>query len=248
MNKPVIVTEETLAAPVVSPALPAASAAQAASSGPAYAVIGGLSFSHFLNDTMQSLIPSVYPILKANYALDFTQIGLITLAFNFTTSLLQPVVGIVTDRKPQPYSLAIGMFFTFAGLIMLSVASQFELHSACGGDRRLRLGGVPSRSPRASPGLRPADATVLRRRCFRSAATWERRSARCSPPPIIVPFGQPSIAWFSLIAFVAIVGAVEHRPLVQAAHRLARRTRSRRGPQTCRRRGRSSSVSSCWRC
>src|SRR5690348_17551430 len=93
--------------------------------GPAYIVLAGISFSHFLNDTMQSLIASVYPILKDNYALDFAQIGLITLAFQFTTSLLQPVVGIFTDRKAQPYSLAVGMFFTFAGLIVLSVANQF---------------------------------------------------------------------------------------------------------------------------
>jgi FSR family fosmidomycin resistance protein-like MFS transporter len=100
LNKPVVVSEETLTEPVV-----VADIAPAASAGPAYIVLAGISFSHFLNDTMQSLIASVYPILKDTYALDFAQIGMITLAFQFTASLLQPVVGHYTDKKAQPYSL-----------------------------------------------------------------------------------------------------------------------------------------------
>ena len=101
MNKPVVVSEETLTEPVVvADGAPAAKAA-----GPAYIMLAGISFSHFLNDTMQSLIASVYPILKDTYALDFAQIGMITLAFQFTASLLQPVVGHYTDKKAQPYSL-----------------------------------------------------------------------------------------------------------------------------------------------
>ncbi len=102
MNKPVVVSEEALVAPVLVPELTTDSAPSAAA-GPAYVVLGGISLSHFLNDTMQSLIPSVYPILKESYALDFAQIGLITLAFQFTASLLQPVVGHFTDRKAQPF-------------------------------------------------------------------------------------------------------------------------------------------------
>ena len=119
MNKPVVLSEDTLAAPIVvdAPAAPAP-----VSSAPAYAIIGAISFSHLLNDLMQSLIPSVYPILKDNYALDFGQIGMITLAFMFTSSLLQPFVGAYTDKYPKPFSLALGMGFTFAGLILLSVA------------------------------------------------------------------------------------------------------------------------------
>ena len=114
MNKPVIVsqevlvTEEVLAEPVILPDVTPASAA-----GPAYIVLAGISFSHFLNDTMQSLIASIYPILKDSYALDFAQIGMITLAFQFTASLLQPLVGHFTDKKAQPFSLAIAMGFTF---------------------------------------------------------------------------------------------------------------------------------------
>jgi MFS transporter, FSR family, fosmidomycin resistance protein len=101
LNKPVVVSEETPVARVVVPDVTSSSVAKAA--GPAYIVLAGISFSHFLNDTMQSLIASVYPILKDNYALDFAQIGLITLAFQFTASLLQPVVGHFTDKKAQPF-------------------------------------------------------------------------------------------------------------------------------------------------
>jgi FSR family fosmidomycin resistance protein-like MFS transporter len=203
VNKPVIVTEEALAAPVVSPELPAAAAANAPS-GPAYAVIGSLSFSHFLNDTMQSLIPSVYPILKANYALDFVQIGLITLAFQFTTSLLQPVVGIITDRKPQPYSLALGMFFTFAGLIMLSVASQFGLillAAATVGFGSAVFHPESSRIARLASGGRYGFAQSV----FQVGGNLGTAVGPLLAAAVIVPFGQPSIAWFSLIAFVAIV-------------------------------------------
>ena len=121
LNKPVVVTEEVLAEPVIlSDVTPARSVA-----GPAYIVLAGISFSHFLNDTMQSLIASVYPILKDSYALDFAQIGMITLAFQFTASLLQPLVGHFTDKKAQPFSLSIGMSSTFFGLLLLSVAHQY---------------------------------------------------------------------------------------------------------------------------
>ncbi|TKW74032.1 MAG: MFS transporter, partial [Bradyrhizobium icense] len=122
LNKPVDVSEEALVTPVLVPELTAEAVGKSSSAGPAYIVLAGISFSHFLNDTMQSLIASVYPILKDNYALDFAQIGMITLAFQFTASLLQPVIGYFTDKKAQPFSLAVGMGFTFFGLIMLSMA------------------------------------------------------------------------------------------------------------------------------
>ena len=85
-------------------------------------VLLAISFSHLLNDVMQSLLPAIYPILKANYALDFGQIGLLTLAFQITASLLQPVVGMYTDRRPLPYSLPVGMAATLCGLVLLGVA------------------------------------------------------------------------------------------------------------------------------
>ncbi|MGA8316913.1 MAG: MFS transporter, partial [Bradyrhizobium sp.] len=96
MNKSVVVSDEILTEPVI--VADAAPSLGASAAGPAYVVLAGISFSHFLNDTMQSLIASVYPILKDSYALDFAQIGMITLAFQFTASLLQPLVGHFTDK------------------------------------------------------------------------------------------------------------------------------------------------------
>src|SRR5271169_3591838 len=89
------------------------------------AILFALSFSHLLNDTMQSLLPAIYPLLKTSFDLSFTQIGLITLTNQLTASLLQPLVGLYTDRYPKPYSLAVGMSFTLAGLVLLGLASHF---------------------------------------------------------------------------------------------------------------------------
>ena len=166
-----MVTEEVLAEPVIVPDVTPVSAASAAA-GPAYVVLAGISFSHFLNDTMQSLIASVYPILKDSYALDFAQIGMITLAFQFTASLLQPVVGHFTDKKAQPFSLAIGMGSTFFGLLLLSVAAHYSRHPGRGGAGRSRLGGVPSgigadRAARLGRPLRLRAIGVSARRQFR---------------------------------------------------------------------------------
>ena len=83
------------------------------------------SFSHLLNDTIQSLIPAIYPVLKDSFQLSFAQIGLITLTFQVTASLLQPLVGLYTDRRPQPFSLAIGMAFSLVGLVLLAFANSY---------------------------------------------------------------------------------------------------------------------------
>jgi MFS transporter, FSR family, fosmidomycin resistance protein len=95
--------------------------------GAVFAVLAALSFSHFLNDMIQSLVPAIYPILKTTFQLSFTQVGLITLTFQLTASLLQPLVGLYTDRRPLPYSLAIGMGFTLCGLLLLSQADRYAL-------------------------------------------------------------------------------------------------------------------------
>src|ERR1700739_1220251 len=93
---------------------------QKAAENTVFAVLIAISVSHLLNDTIQSVIPAIYPILKQSFQLSFTQIGLITLAFQLTASLLQPFVGLYTDHRPKPYSLAIGMTFTLVGLVILS--------------------------------------------------------------------------------------------------------------------------------
>jgi FSR family fosmidomycin resistance protein-like MFS transporter len=203
LNKPVVVSEEALVAPVVVPDVTSASVAKTVA-GPAYVVLAGISFSHFLNDTMQSLIASVYPILKDSYALDFAQIGLITLAFQFTASLLQPVVGHFTDKKAQPFSLAIGMGFTFFGLLLLGVAQQYMVILIAAA-----LVGL------GSAVFHPESARIARlasggRFGFAQSVFQLGGSAGTAMGPllvalIVVPFGQPSIAWFSSIAFLAIV-------------------------------------------
>src|SRR5215472_3926189 len=93
----------------------------------AFRILAAISFCHLLNDLMQSVIPAVYPILKSSYHLDFGQVGLITFTSQLTASLLQPVVGIFTDKRPTPYSLAIGMGFTLCGLILLSSAPSYSM-------------------------------------------------------------------------------------------------------------------------
>ena len=92
-----------------------------------FRVLAAVSFCHVLNDMMQSLLPSIYPILKSSFHLNFTQIGFITLTFQITASLLQPLIGHYTDRRPMPYSLPIGMVFTLIGLLLLAVAPTFPL-------------------------------------------------------------------------------------------------------------------------
>jgi FSR family fosmidomycin resistance protein-like MFS transporter len=199
VNKPVVVTEETRVAPVIAPEGTVAPAL----TGPTYLVLGGISLSHFLNDTMQSLIPSVYPILKENYALDFAQIGLITLAFQITASLLQPVVGHFTDRKPLPFSLAIGMGFTFFGLLLLSIAHVYAVILVAAALVGLGSAVFHPESARIAR-LASGGRYGLAQSVFQVGGNAGSALGPVLAALIVVPFGQPSIAWFSSIAFVAI--------------------------------------------
>ncbi len=205
MNKPVIIEDEALVAPVVVEDMASEGAMKAAiAAGPAYVVLAGISFSHFLNDTMQSLIASVYPILKESYALDYTQIGLITLAFQFTASLLQPVIGHMTDKKAQPFSLALGMGFTFFGLLLLSVAARYPvilIAAALVGLGSAVFHPESARIARLASGGRYGFAQSV----FQLGGSFGTSMGPVLAALIVVPFGQPSIAWFSSIAFLAIV-------------------------------------------
>ncbi len=201
MNKTVVVSQEALAEPVV---IDDAAPALAAAAAPAYIVLAGISFSHFLNDTMQSLIASVYPILKDSYALDFAQIGLITLAFQFTASLLQPLVGHFTDKKAQPFSLSIGMASTFFGLLLLSVAHHYLVILVAAA--MIGLGSAvfhpeSARIARLASGGRYGFAQSV----FQLGGSFGTSMGPVLAALIVVPFGQGSIAWFSSIAFIAIV-------------------------------------------
>lgn len=198
MNKPVVINEDTIVSPVVVEVPP-----QPASLGPTYAVIFAISVSHFLNDLMQSLIPSLYPILKSNYALDFGQIGMITLAFQFTSSLLQPLVGIYTDRHPRPYSLAIGMGVTLVGLLLLSVASNYPLillAAALVGTGSAIFHPESARIARLASGGRFGFSQSV----FQVGGNFGTALGPLLAALIVVPLGQHSVAGFSIVAALAI--------------------------------------------
>ncbi len=200
MNKPVILAEDTLVAPVV---VDGADAPKPASAGPAFAIIGAIAASHLLNDLMQSLIQAVYPILKDNYALDFGQIGLITLAFMFTSSLLQPFVGAYTDKHPKPFSLALGMGFTLAGLLLLGFAHHYWVilfSAALVGTGSAIFHPEASRIARMASGGRFGMAQST----FQVGGNLGTAIGPVLAAAIIVPLGQPAIALFSVAAALAI--------------------------------------------
>ncbi len=160
------------------------------------AIILATSMGHFLNDMMQSLLPAIYPMLKDNYSLSFWQIGLLTFTFQMTASILQPLVGIYTDRKPMPYSLPFGMGCTLVGLVFLATAHHYSI---------LLLGaafvgfGSSVFHPEAARVARLPPAVVMASRnpCFRWAAISARR---------LVPFWQRSL--FCLSARSACRGSL----------------------------------------
>lgn len=173
-------------------------------SGPAYAVLFGLSLSHLLNDLIQSLLAAIYPILKAAYHLDFSQIGLITLVFQVTASLLQPFVGLYTDRKPLPYSLAVGMASSLVGLVLLASAHVYGLLLLAAG--LVGLGSSvfhpeASRVARHASGGRFGFAQSL----FQVGGNAGTALGPLLAAFIVVPHGQNSVAWFSLAALLGIV-------------------------------------------
>jgi FSR family fosmidomycin resistance protein-like MFS transporter len=172
-------------------------------SGTTFAVILSLSFCHFLNDMMQSLVPAIYPMLKEGYGLSFAQVGLITLAFQCTASLLQPLVGLYTDRKPQPYSLAIGMGFTLVGLLMMAHAHSYPvilIAAALIGMGSAVFHPESSRMARAASGGRYGLAQSL----FQVGGNVGSASGPLLAAFVVFPQGQESIVWFSAAAFVAI--------------------------------------------
>jgi FSR family fosmidomycin resistance protein-like MFS transporter len=200
------------------------------------AVLFAISFCHLLNDMMQSLLPAIYPLLKQNFALDFGQIGLITLTFQITASLLQPLVGIWTDRHPMPWSLATGMGFTLSGLLLLAHADSFPLllcAAALIGSGSSVFHPESSRVARMASGGRHGFAQSV----FQVGGNVGSASGPLLAAFIVMPRGQGSIAWFAIAALVAIallarigawyranVGAHRAAAKEQRANRLPRRT------------------------
>src|SRR5215471_7528552 len=169
----------------------------------AFRILAAISVCHLLNDMMQSLIPAVYPILKDTYRLDFGQIGLITLTSQLTASLLQPLVGLYTDRRPTPWSLAAGMSLTLSGLILLSRAPGFAwvlFSVALVGMGSSVFHPESSRVARMASGGRHGFAQSL----FQVGGNAGSSLGPLLAAFIVLPAGQRSIAWFSGAALVAI--------------------------------------------
>lgn len=169
-----------------------------------FAVLGAISLCHLLNDLVQSLLPAIYPLLKAQFALDYWQIGLITLTNQLTASLLQPIIGLYTDRRPQPYLLAAGMGITLAGLLVLAGAPDFTTILAAAamvGVGSSVFHPESSRIARVASGGRFGLAQSL----FQTGGNAGSSVGPLLAAFIVVPHGQQSLAWFSIFALIGIV-------------------------------------------
>lgn len=190
----------TAGPPSASPTAPTGAVARPTVLG----ILLAISLSHGLNDTIQALLPSIYPLLKQTYHLDFGQIGLITLTFQMTASILQPVVGFITDRRPQPYSLACGMACTLVGLVTLSRAGSFPAILLAAGV--IGLGSSvfhpeASRVARLASGGRHGFAQSL----FQVGGNAGTSLGPLLAAAIVVPHGQASVLWFAVIALLGIM-------------------------------------------
>ena len=186
--------------------------------GTVVGVLAAISVSHLLNDTLQSLVPSIYPLLKSSLQLNFSQVGLITLTLQLTASLLQPVVGMYTDRRPMPYSLVAGMTFSLIGLLLLSVAGTLGgilLAAGLMGVGSSIFHPESSRIARMSSGGRHGLAQSV----FQVGGNMGSSLGPLLAAFFVVPHGQSSLAWCALIAVAAIVlltrvghWSARHRP------------------------------------
>jgi len=170
----------------------------------AMGILLALSFSHLLNDSIQALLPAIYPLLKKSYGLTFAQIGLITLTFQMVGSVFQPIVGTYTDRNPKPYSLAIGMGVTLCGLVFLALAPSYHavlLAAAMVGMGSAIFHPESSRMARLASGGRHGFAQSL----FQVGGNAGSSLGPLLAAWIIVPHGQRHILWFTLLAFLGII-------------------------------------------
>jgi FSR family fosmidomycin resistance protein-like MFS transporter len=184
-------------------------------------VLAAISFSHLLNDTIQSLLPAIYPILKSSYELSFAQIGLITLTLNATASVLQPLVGLYTDRRSTPYSLVFGMTFSLFGLLLLSAAGTLATLLVAAG-----LVGVGSAvfHPESSRVARMASGGRhgLAQSVFQVGGNIGSALGPLLAAFLVLPRGQRSIAWASAVALLAIAVLWKVGDWSSAQHRAPR--------------------------
>jgi FSR family fosmidomycin resistance protein-like MFS transporter len=186
----------------------------------AFSVLAAISFCHLLNDMMQSLLPAIYPILKDSYGLTFGQIGFLTFTFQVTASLLQPLVGFLTDQRPQPYSLSAGMGFSFVGLLLLSVANSYPALLAAAalvGTGSAILHPESSRVARMAAGKRPGLAQSV----FQMGGNLGSSIGPLFAAVVVLRYGQGSVAWFALAA-VAGMALLYGVGRWYAAHGMAR--------------------------
>ena len=175
-----------------------------AASGTVLAIILAVSFCHMINDVMQSMLAAIYPILKTHFHLDFWQIGLLTMAFQVTASLLQPLIGMYTDKHPLPYSLPIGMTSSLIGLVVVAFAPTYAILVV--GAMLIALGSAvfhpeSSRVARLAAGGRFGLAQSL----FQLGGNFGQAIGPLLAAFIVVPFGQKSVAAFTIVALIGIV-------------------------------------------
>ena len=176
-----------------------------------FGIIAAISFSHFLNDMMQSILLAIYPILKLNLHLSFSQIGLISLCYQVTASLLQPVIGLYTDRRPKPYSLPVSMILTMSGLIVLGTATQFEavlVAAVLIGMGSSIFHPESSRVTRLAAGNRPGLSQSL----FQVGGNMGSSVGPLLAAFVILPHGVGSVVWFAIAALTgaAVLSTVSH--------------------------------------
>ncbi|HEM6889938.1 TPA: MFS transporter [Providencia rettgeri] len=185
-----------------------------------FSILTAISVSHLLNDMIQSLILAIYPLLQADFSLSFAQIGMITLTYQITASLLQPIIGYYTDKHPQPYSLPIGMTFTLTGLILLAMAETFPtilLAAALVGTGSSVFHPESSRVARMASGGRHGLAQSF----FQVGGNLGASLGPLLAALIIEPYGKGNIGWFSLAALLAIVILLQVSNWYKQQHRAA---------------------------
>lgn len=187
----------------------------------AFGILGAISFSHLLNDMIQSLILAIYPLLQSEFSLSFMQIGLITLTFQMTSSLFQPLVGYYTDKHPLPWSLPVGMGFTLSGLMLLAFAGNFItvlLAAALVGTGSSVFHPESSRVARMASGGRHGLAQSI----FQVGGNFGSSLGPLLAAIVIAPYGQGNVAWFGLAALLAIIVLLQISRWYSHQHRIAK--------------------------
>lgn len=187
----------------------------------AFGILGAISVAHLLNDMIQSLILAIYPLLREDFSLSFVQIGMITLTYQMTASLLQPLIGHFTDKHPQPWSLPVGMGFTLCGLVLLSMASTFPMilvAAALVGTGSSVFHPESSRVARMASGGRHGLAQSL----FQVGGNFGSSLGPLLAALIIAPYGRGNVAWFSLAALLGIIVLLQISRWYQNQNRVAK--------------------------